>query len=100
VKLPRTASLAAVEATERHRPRGGSKCVSVAVDAGPEIPGSLIAAGLAVVAADGLVDLVAVHGDGLGREHAQSHFVAANVDDRDDDVVADPDAFVPVAAEN
>jgi hypothetical protein len=49
---------------------------------------------LLVLVLDGVVHLLAVHGHGCGRLDADSHLVAADVDDRELDVVADHDRLV------
>ena len=46
------------------------------------------------VALDRIIDLTAMDGDLLGGLNAQSHFVAANLDDDNRDVIVDDDAFV------
>src|SRR5262245_1959149 len=43
---------------------------------------------------DRIIDLTTMDGDLLGGLHAQSHFVAANFDDDNRDVIVDDDAFV------
>src|SRR5262245_29809628 len=49
---------------------------------------------LRAVAVDRLVDFLPVDRHVLRRDDAQPHLVTANLDDRDDDVVVDYDAFV------
>jgi hypothetical protein len=55
---------------------------------------------LLIFALNRFVHLAAVDRDLTRRLDAQSHFVAPHVDDGDDDVVADDDAFVTLPGEN
>src|SRR5258707_14693678 len=50
--------------------------------------------GLAILAPDGVVNFLTVDGDRFGGGDAESHLVAANIDDGDFDVVADNDRLV------
>src|SRR6185437_2757227 len=53
-----------------------------------------------VFALDGFVHLLTVHGYFRGRVNAQSHFIAADIDNRDNNVVADNDAFVALSRQD
>src|SRR5438093_11495180 len=55
---------------------------------------------LAVFPLDRLINCLAMHGDVARGVDAQPHFVAADIDNRDDNVVADNDAFVTVSGQN
>src|SRR5262245_8767566 len=57
-------------------------------------------AGLPVFALDGFVDFLAVDRNVGGGVDAQPHFVAADIDNGYDDVVADHDAFVTVSRQD
>jgi hypothetical protein len=53
-----------------------------------------------ILALNGLVHLLSVHGYFRGRVNAQSHFIAADIDNRDNNVVADNDAFVALSRQD
>jgi hypothetical protein len=53
-----------------------------------------------IFALDGVVHFLSVYGNILRRIDAQTDFVPANVDDRDNDIVPDHDAFVAVSRQN
>src|SRR3954462_10774006 len=46
------------------------------------------------ISLDRIIDFTTMDGDLLGGLHAQSHFVASNLDDDNRDVIVDDDAFV------
>jgi hypothetical protein len=60
---------------------------------------SSIAIGL-VASMDSEIHFLSMHWNALGRFDAQSHFVASDLDDGDDDVIVNADGFVTLAAEN
>ena len=55
---------------------------------------------LLVLALNGFIDLLAVDGNFRRGIDAQANFVAANIHDGDNNIVADHDAFIAVSRQN
>jgi hypothetical protein len=53
-----------------------------------------------VLALDGIVDFLAVDRDFRGGINAKAHFIAADIDNGDNNVVANDDAFVALSRQN
>jgi hypothetical protein len=55
---------------------------------------------LAILALDGLVHLLAVHGDLDRGRDPQSNLITPNIHHGDDDIIADDDTFVAVSGQD